>query len=341
MKAALYYDKDKILVEDIPIPELEDEDILIKTRVCGLCGTDLDKIIHKKVPEKTILGHEVAGDVVKVGKNVKKFKEKDKVVVAHHVPCLTCWFCMHGNYNLCSKFKINNLVPGGFSEYIRVKKESVEKATFFLPANLSYEEGIFFEPMACCLRAYTNSHFQPGSVVMVLGLGPAGLLHIQIAKALGAKYVLASDLIQNRLDKAKECGVDYVFPADDTELVKKVKKITNDFGVDLIIVAAGSKKAIMSAMELSHPGGTVCLFADCPSGEKIEIDPNLILHREINIIGSYSSTPQDQAIALDMISKGIINVKSLISHLIPLNEIEKGVKLAIGKENTYKIIIVT
>lgn len=340
MKAACYYDKDNIKIEEIPIPELSNEDILIKLKACGICGTDSDKIVNKKVKEKTVLGHEVAGDIVKAGKNVKKFKEGDRIVVAHHVPCFTCWYCKHGNYNLCEQFKINNLDPGGFAEYVRIKDRSVEKATFILPDNLSYEEGIFFEPLACCIRAFFNSHFNAGDIVMILGLGPAGLLHIQLAKTLGAKYVLGADIIENRLKKAKEIGADYVFSANDGELIKKVKEKTSGYGVDLVMVAVGSTKAISTSMELAYPGGTVCLFADCKENEKIEINPNLILHREVNIVGSYSSIPSDQNIALDMINKGLINVKTLISNLIPLDEIQKGINLALTKENSYKIIMV-
>jgi L-iditol 2-dehydrogenase len=172
-----------------------------------------------------------------------------------------------------------------------------------------------------------------------MGLGPAGLLHLQLSKNFGAKYVIGIDLIKNRLEKAQELGADYVFKADDPELIEKVKKIANGFGINLIIVAAGSKKAINTAIELANPGGTVCLFADTPEHEKIDIEPNLILHREVNIVGSYSSTPFDLPVALDMISTRKINVKTLISHIIPFDEIEKAVTLAVEKQNTYKIII--
>ena len=141
MKAAVYYAPDEIRCEELPRPRIGKGEILVRVRSCGLCGTDIGKIVGRTVTSPVVLGHEVAGEVVKVGEGIKNFRPGDRIFVAHHVPCFTCHYCRHGNHSLCQQFRSTNIDPGGFAEYIRIPAPNVEKTTLLLPDNLSYEEG--------------------------------------------------------------------------------------------------------------------------------------------------------------------------------------------------------
>ena len=195
MKAAVYYAPDDIRCEELPRPRIGKGELLVRVRSCGLCGTDIGKIVGRTVTPPLVLGHEVAGEVVEVGEGIKNFCLGDRVFVAHHVPCFTCHYCRHGNHSLCKQFRSTNIDPGGFAEYIRVPVPNVEKTTFLLPDNLSYEEAVLIEPTACCLRAIKRCPFQPGDTVVGMGGGPMGLLHLQLALLSWAGRVIVLALV--------------------------------------------------------------------------------------------------------------------------------------------------
>jgi L-iditol 2-dehydrogenase len=340
MKAAVYYAPGEIRYEDVPVPGISDDEILVKVRACGFCGTDLTKILSGNVKTPAVLGHEVAGDVVESGTNVSKFSTGERVVVAHHVCCFVCDFCRHGRHSLCEEFKENNMDPGGFAQYLRIKPRSVQRATFTIPDNLSYEEASMMEPAACCLRGLMKCDIQPGDTVMVIGAGAIGLILLQIARILGAGTLIVSDILDARLEKSKKFGADITVNPSKENVAGKVKSIVNGNGVNIVVLAVPKIEALTDAMECARPGGTVCDFAECPGKPSLTIDPNWVYHEEVRLIGSYSSTPSEQAVALSMIQTKQLKVKELITGRFSLNQLGQAVQTAVSGKDSLKLMII-
>ena len=339
MKVARYYDIGDIRCEETAQPRIGIGEILIRVRVCGLCGTDVSKMREKNVPVPAVLGHEVAGDIAELGEGVQGFEVGERIVVTHHVPCFVCNYCRHGNYSQCESFKRMNITPGGFSEYIRVLPPGVEKSTFKIPAHLSYEEACFTETVACCLRAIERCGIRAGDTVMIVGAGVVGLLHLQLAKLFGAGRIIVTDLVDFRLDEASKLGADVTINIDKEKAGKRVDEVTDSFGADVVIVAVGSVAALGTAFSFVSKGGKILFFAECPRDSILKLDPNLVYHSEVTLLGSYSSTPLEQRVALQLIESGKIKVKELITHRRKLNELAGAVTLAMEGKESLKIII--
>ncbi|HSF33882.1 MAG TPA: alcohol dehydrogenase catalytic domain-containing protein, partial [Candidatus Tectomicrobia bacterium] len=223
MKAAVAYSEEMIRIEEVSLPAPRRGELVVQVRACGLCGSDLAKLFQQKLSAPTVLGHEIAGEVVRIGAEVSQFQVGDRVVVAHHVPCYGCHYCRHGNYSMCRSFKQSNLIPGGFAEEVLVSAEHVKLTTLHLPAHVSFEEGSFTEPLACCLRSLRRWNLQPGDLVLVVGLGPMGLLMAQLVRASHG-IVVGTDLDEKRLEFAARIGVDAVGSAAGMEQVNRVVK---------------------------------------------------------------------------------------------------------------------
>jgi len=340
VKAAVYYNPDDIRCEELPRPRIGKGEILVRVRSCGLCGTDVGKIVERTVASPVVLGHEVAGDVVEIGEGVRNFRSGDRVCVAHHVPCFTCHYCRHGNHSLCEQFRSTNIDPGGFAEYIRVPALNVKNTTLLLPENLSYEEASLIESTACCLRAIKRYPLQPGDTVVVVGAGPMGLLNLQLVLLLGAGEAVVLDLIEQRLKVAEKLGAKHCLNPGQEDPLEAVKQLTGGRGADLAIVAVGKITAIAQAIKLVRGGGTVILFAESPPRSLLSLDPNVIYHSEVSLIGSYSSTPQEQRTALELMKTGRLKVKELITHRFPLEKLSEAVALARGARESLKIMII-
>lgn len=325
MKVAMYYNNNDVRLEEIPKPKIGDGEILVKVTASGICGTDVMEWYRiKKGPR--VLGHEISGEVVEVNINVANFKVGDRVFVTHHVPCNNCKYCLEGNHTACETLHTGNFDPGGFSEYLRVPKINVDNGTFLLPENVSYEEGTFIEPLACVVRAHRVINTKKNHKVLVLGSGVSGLLNIMYAKHLGAE-VIATDIEDYKLKKAKEFGADEVINANSDF----------EFRADKIIVCVGAMSAVKQAFNNIDRKGTILLFA-IPQ-EDINL-PNLDIWRnEITITSSYGAAPKDLLESLELIKNKKINVKDLVTHRFPLEETGKGFKLAANAKESIKVII--
>jgi len=336
MKIASFYAAEDLRCEDSPLPEISEDEILLHTKVCGLCGTDVSKIVREKVAPSTVLGHEVAGDIAEVGKGVHGFQKGDRVVVSHHAPCYRCGYCRHGNYSQCPVFRKMNIAPGGFAEYVRVLREGVRNSTFRIPDAVSYEEAVFTEPLACCLRAIERTSIMAGDRVMVVGAGVVGLLHLQLALIHGASYVAVSDLNDFRLAFASKLGATEVINPLKRDPLQVIKKVD---GADIVVVAVGKASVLQETLKYADRGGKILFFAECEQESILQLDPNLVYHSEITLLGSYSSTPAEQQTALDLITRGRIKVKDLITHRFPLENLTGAVDLALKQEDCLKILI--
>ncbi len=324
MKTAVYYNNNDIRIEERPEPEIKDGEILVRVRASGICGTDLMEWYRiKKAPR--VLGHEMAGEIV--GSRSDKFKIGQRVFVSHHVPCNECKYCLSGNHTACEILHKGNYDPGGFSEFVRVPRINVELGTYVLPENVSYEEGTMIEPLACVVRAQRIIGIGEGQTVLVMGCGVSGLLNIQLAKLKKANIV-ATDINEYRLKKAKEYGADEVFNANEAPDIK----------ADRIIMCTGAMSAFEKAFKYIDRKGIIMLFA-IPN-KNVSIPSEDFWRNESTLISSYGAAPVDLEEALELIRDGKINVKGMITHRLKLEEIQKGFKIAGEAKDSLKVIVI-
>ncbi len=255
MKAAVYYSSQDIRIEEMPTPEIGDGEILVNMKACGVCGSDLmDWYLKPRTP--LVLGHEPAGIIEKKGKKVDKFNVGDRVFVHHHVACLVCHYCLHGDYTLCKQFHETNIKPGGFAEHFKVPEPNVRTDTLKLPESMSYETATLIEPVACCIRAMRKCNLQTGDTVTIIGAGATGLIHAALSKIYGASRTIVSDFIDDRLRLAIKFGADVTVNPDNADLAKAVMSETEGRGADVAIVTAPSLEAYDEAIGILRKGET-------------------------------------------------------------------------------------
>ena len=338
MKTARFDGRGGFEIHDLPKPTLEKEDILVKTAICGVCGTDVHKAVFGTVPAGTVLGHEVTGTVVETGSLETNFKPGDRVVVAHHVPCFHCRFCQRGQYSLCSHYTKTNLDPGGFSEYFRASGEHVRHTMRKLPTNMSFYDSYLMEPLACTIQGQRRAGITPGDRVLILGAGPIGLLHTQLAKINRAGFVLVSDIASWRRNVACQLGADYAIDPESQNVVEITRQYTDELGADVVIICAGVSSLLVDAVHAVRRGGTILLFADVSDYEVIA--PNRLFRDEVTITGSYSSSPYDYDFAIQMLSQGRINSGVLNSKVYPLEQLGDAIAMAYHpQEDILKVLV--
>lgn len=338
MRVAVYYSNQDLRIEQRPKPKIGSGELLVRVEAAGICGSDVMEWYRiDRVP--LILGHEIAGRVEELGAQVKGFKKGNRVVCAHHVPCGKCHYCLIGHETVCETLRKTNFDPGGFAEFVRLPQINVEKGTFLLPKEVSFEEATFVEPLACVLRAQRLSGGVKNKCVLVLGCGIAGILHIHLARFSGASCILATDVVKYRLELAKKFGAGLSVNAKEysTQIIRK-----NNQGrlADLVIVCSGALSAIQQALESVERGGVILFFAATDKGAKVSIPFNdLFWRNDITLTSSYAGGPADYQEALDLISAGKLKVTEMITHRLNLAEIGQGFKLAAEAKDSLKIII--
>jgi L-iditol 2-dehydrogenase len=331
MKAAVFYSKDDIHIEEVPKPTIGPGEILLKVVGVGLCGSDIDKIVYEAVPPGTVLGHEVAGTVEELGEGVEGFQVGERIVVAHHAACEECHFCVRGSFSKCSLFRSTNLHPGGFAEFVRVPEPNVRLAAFTIPDDISYERIVFTEPLACCVRAIERARIQPGDIVLLVGMGAIGLLFTQLVKLQGA-LVLGSDPLADRLKLAKDFGADVVINPSHESLEEIVAEATDGRGVDTVLSTVASQPVLDQALSLVRDGGMIHFFAGKRGGLDVTLDINELYEREVGIITTYSSSPRALREAFRLIVENEVRTEGLISHRLPLSQVLEGVKMMVRHE---------
>ena len=345
MQAAVYRGPSQISVEQIPIPEIGDGEILARIYACGVCGTDLKKIEYGLVPPPRVFGHEMAGVVAKIGAGVTKFKVGDRVVAHHHCPCGKCFYCEKKLFSQCEFYRRTGTTAGfepaggGFAEFIRVMDWIVESGTVLIPDHVSYEEASFLEPLNTCVRALEKAELQQGETVAIYGQGPVGLMLTQAATVFGA-HVVGLDFIDARLDIARELGAFAVFNPQRDDVTVKIANMTQGRGADLVIVAAANPDAVGGAQRVARRGGRVMLFAQTVPGEKIPVDVSAICMEEKALIGSYSASVELQNKTAELVFSGKVNVARLISHRLGLRHLIEGIRIASNPSaNSLKVVI--
>ncbi|MDI6889137.1 MAG: zinc-dependent dehydrogenase [Methanocellales archaeon] len=337
MRVAMYYNNKDVRLEEMPTPQIGPGELLVKVIASGICGSDVMEWYRiKKAP--LVLGHEITGEIVAIGKDVKRYKKGDRVFVSHHVPCNTCRYCLNGHHTACETLHKTNYDPGGFAEFIRVPQINVDRGVFLLPEETSFEEGTFIEPLACVVRGQRMAHIQPGQSVLVIGSGISGLLHIQLAKALGAGRIIATDITEYRLKAAKKFGADATIHAEEN-VPAEVRKVNEDRLADLVIVCTGAFSAAVQALQSVDRGGTVLFFAVPEPGVDIPVPMNELWRNEITLMTSYGGSPKDIQTAMELIRSRKINVNDMITHRLSLKDAAKGLKLVADAKTSLKVII--
>ncbi len=338
MKVGMYYNNTDVRVQEMPVPETGPDDILIKIMASGICGSDiLEWYRIKRAP--LVLGHEITGEIVKTGSSIKGFKPADRVFTTHHVPCNICQTCLKGHETACEVFQTqNNHFPGGFSQYLRISGRSTKTGTFHLPRELSYEQGTFIEPLGTAVRCMRTADIKPGDSVLVLGSGIGGILNIKLARALGAGNVMATDITDFRLEAAEKAGASSVFNGED-DIASLVKKSNNGRLADRVIICTGAVSALKQGFSSIEKGGTAVLFAVPKPGQTLPVDFNPYWRNDISIKTSYGAAPVDNIQAMELLRSGNVAVDDMITHRIPLSDIQKAFELASSGKDCLKIII--
>lgn len=337
MRVAVYYNNKDVRIEERQVPEINDDELLVKVMASGICGTDvLEWYRIKKAP--LVLGHEISGVIEKAGKNVKNFKIGDRVFVSHHVPCMKCHYCVNSHHTACETLHKTNFDPGGFSEYVRIPKINVEIGTFKLPEDVSFEEGTFIEPLGTVVRAQRLSNLKENQTLLVIGSGISGLLHIKLAKSKNVKKIIAVDISKYRLNAAKRFGADFIVNANDN-IISKLKEFNEDRLADLVIVCTGALPAAKQALQCADKGGTILFFAVPKPDEKLEIPITDFWRNEVRIMTSYGAAPDDLKEALELIKNKKIDVKDMVTHRLKFSEIQEGFRLVAEAKESLKVIV--
>lgn len=337
MKAVVYYSLDSMLIEDMPIPKIGAQEILVEMKACGVCGSDLmEWYLKKRAP--LVLGHEPSGIVAKVGNKVEGFDVGDRVFAHHHVACLTCYYCRHGAYTLCEQFAKTHLEPGGFAEYFKVPAPNLQVDTLKIPHELSFEEATLIEPVGCCIRALNKCNIQASDSAVVVGAGPSGVIHTMLLRVFGTSQIIVTDFIDYRLKAAKRLGADVTINPEIESLMDVVKKTTDGQGADIVVVTAPNVNAYLAGIELCRKGGTICIFAPTQPEDFMRLSPNKLFVSEIKLVPSYSTSHIETGMALKLIQTKRIDAKKLITHKFLLSKTAEAFQTARSKE-CIKVVV--
>ena len=341
MLAARFYAPGVLRVEEVDIPEISKGELLIRNHVALTCGTDLKMYLrgHRLANPPLIIGHEFAGTVERVGEGAQGFEKGMRVVAANSAPCMSCHYCRIGKPNLCDHLDevlVGFSSPGAYAEYVRLPARIVRQNTHAIPENVPFETAAFVEPLACVVHGIELSGIRAGDLVFVIGAGPIGLMHIQLAKIHGARTVVVTDAITERLQMAAQFGADQLVAPSNS--ITKLKALSENRGADVTIEAVGKPETWELAVQATRKGGTTVLFGGCPAGSKASIDTGLMHYGELTLRGVFHHTPTDVREALRLISTAQVNVAQLVTHRMRLTEVEEALRL-MQKGTAIKVAI--
>jgi L-iditol 2-dehydrogenase len=344
MLAAVYRGKNDVRLETVPVPGIGAGELLLRVHTCGICGTDLKKIATGSHSAPRIFGHETSGVVVATAEGVREFRSGDRVMVFHHIPCRSCYYCRHHTFAQCETYKKVGCTAGfepsggGFAEYVRVMGWIVQNGTVRIPDGISFEQACFVEPVNTCMKGVVSLALEPDETVLVIGQGPIGLILSVLAKRTGAR-VITSDLYSRRLTISESFGLGLTIDASRTEVTQKVRELTDGRGADAVILAVGGNGLIRPAMDATRPGGRVLLFAQTVHGEAV-VDPAAICVDEKTLLGSYSASVELQEESVRFVMSREMDLERLISHRFPLTRGLEALELAAHPQpDSMKIVI--
>ncbi|HKI26490.1 MAG TPA: zinc-dependent dehydrogenase [Candidatus Sulfotelmatobacter sp.] len=344
MQAAVYRGVNDIRLETVPVPQIGAGEMLIRVHTCGICGTDLKKIATGSHSAPRIFGHETAGVVAAVGSGVRDYRPGDRVVVFHHIPCCECFYCRNKTFAQCATYKKVGCTAGfepsggGFAEYVRVMDWIVEHGTVRIPDGVSYEQACFVEPVNTCMKGIDALRLKRGETVLAIGQGPIGIILSVLAQRTGVRLI-TSDLYAERLRIGTRFGLELTINASQTDVVERVRELTEGRGADAVILAVGGNSLIRTAMDAARPGGRILLFAQTQHGEAT-IDPAAICVDEKTLVGSYSASVDLQEESIRFVMQREMELERLVSHRFPLAQSTEALELAAHPQpSSMKIVI--
>lgn len=344
MKASVYEGYDKIVVKEIPTPEVDDNSVLVRVRACAVCGSDI-RIFHhgnNRVTPPQTLGHEIAGDVVEVGKNVTKFKVGDRVAIGADVPCGECAFCEAGIGNNCQiNYAMGYQFAGGFAEYVLLNQTVVNFGPVHkVPDHVSYNEAALAEPLGCVLNALELAPVKLNDVCVVIGAGPIGMMLCHVMKSMGASKVILINRSAPRLEIARKIGAADVYICSSREdSIQRVLEETGGLGADVLFTSCPSPQAQVDAIHMAKNRARVSFFGGLPKDNcQVTLDTNIIHYKELLITGAHGAMPIHHGKAIDLIASGKIDIKQYLSHTFPLDDIEEAFKAAEGHEGLRVVV---
>jgi len=336
MQVARLYDFGDIRIEEMARPEVGPDDILVRARACGICSGDIMPwYIRRKAP--LVLGHEPVGVIEETGAAVRDFRAGDRVFVHHHAPCFNCAPCRRGEYVQCSTWRATSIKPGGMAEFFLAGAAN-QRDTLRLPDAVADADGVLLEPAACVVKSLRRSGLRPGESILVIGLGIMGMMHVKLARHIGAGLVMGADLFERRAARAKELGADYGLVVSGDNLVEQVREVTKGAMADVVIVGPGTAKAMHTGIAAAGKGAMVVQFTATPPEEELIVRPHDLYFNETRLVPSYSCGPEETREALELVERGVINAAELVTHRFPLAEIARAYATAQMPE-ALKVIV--
>ena len=333
MKVSVWYSNEDIRIEEVPRPQPGDKEMLVKVISCGICGSDI--VEWYRLPRAPLVqGHEIGAEVAEVGRSIRKYKPGDRVFIAPKVPCMECDYCNKGHYPVCSS--VSERLPGGFAEYVLVPQALVDKGTYLLPENMTYDQSTFIEPLACVVRAQQMAAVGKNQTVMVMGSGMSGLLHLKLAKTRQCR-VIATDKNRKRLEFADKMGADITIDAAKNvaeQLIAENRRLA-----DVVILCTSAVEAVDQAWKCLDKGGVIVFFAVPPPGINVSMPINEFWTRETKIMTSYYCGPRDIEAAINLIETDTITVDDMITARLPLQDVARGFQMVMEGKESLKVII--
>jgi len=337
VKAAVFHAVGDIRLQDVPRPTPGAREAVIRIRSVGICGTDLRIFAtgHHRIPPgtKRILGHELAGEIVEVGQEVRSLSVGMHVGVAPNIGCGVCAQCVAGWTNLCPDYTAFGIsLDGGFAEYMLITEDAIRQGNVVkIPAGVPDHVAALAEPLSCCINGQEALQIGLGDVVLVVGAGPIGLMHVQLAKANGAGLVIVSEVIDRRLKQALIAGADVVVNPQKDDVAAVIREVSE--GVDAVIIAAPAPDAQEQALELASPRGRINLFGGLPADHPfIRFNSNLVHYKQLVVTGTTGSNVRQYRAAVALIASGRVHLEPLSSVHLPLDQIHEGIRLAQSRQ---------
>ncbi|HYL58291.1 MAG TPA: alcohol dehydrogenase catalytic domain-containing protein [Candidatus Acidoferrales bacterium] len=336
MQVARLYDFGDIRVEESARPQVGADDILVRARACGICSGDIMPwYIRRKAP--LVLGHEPVGVVEETGAAVRDFKRGERVFVHHHAPCFQCPACRRGEYVQCPTWRATNIRPGGMAEYFLVSAEN-QRDTLRLPDSVDDANGVLIEPAACVVKSLKRSGLKAGESILIIGLGIMGMMHVKLARHLGAGTIIGADLFHSRANRAVELGADHGVVVAGDNMVEQVRDLTKGAMCDVVIVGPGTSRAIAAGIAAAGKGATVVQFTATPPEDELTLKPHDLYFNETRLVPSYSCGPDETREALALVERGVVNAGELVTHRFPLAQVTEAFATA-QKPESLKVIV--
>jgi len=338
MRVARLYDFLDVRIEEQPVPAIGPGEALVRARACGICSGDVVPwYIRKKAP--LVLGHEPVGEIVAIGEGVSAFRPGDRVFVHHHAPCFRCRACARGEFVQCPTWKQSQIDPGGMAEYFRVPSVNLAGDTLRLPDSVSDGDGTLVEPLACVVKSLDRAAPVAGASVLIIGMGVMGQLHVLLARHLGARQIIAADLVASRCAHASALGADVAIDASAVDMVDAVRERTNGEGAEVVVVGPATVGAIEQGLACAARGGTVVQFMGTEPGATLPLSTFDFYFRELRLVPSYSCGPPDTRRALELIERRVVRAEHVVTHRFPLAEAGEAYRVAAVDKSAIKTLV--